>query len=362
MSLQLGKEYFDVVANIDTSASRSGVSNAQQSQSQSQALTQPQIGDTSTISTPSIPHQGLSYIFAQHKSSAVLQVEQPITGFVSLRTTGLQSDTHRKLVRAVGQKHSKVARLRLAPETVMSQDPNAVTSEASKAAKKRARASAATSRTEPGVSHSRSRRDADEEEDSDDVEYERERRRRKRSTYAARSQQFVYSDDDDDEPEAQESGGDSDGESPRKKAALRKPKKSKIPVPGAGGDYEADDFVVEDPSEEEEEEEDSARKAPAEDEEEDDLEKLDRQIEAQEAHSRKKSGANEEGDVNVEDPESEGMDMSDAEGSSRTQAKAARTVAVPVGLDDDDEDGAGAAQASRKPGKKRIILEEDDDE
>lgn len=63
-------------------------------------------------------NRGLTYLVAQHKRAGILQAEAPITGTMSLRPTGMQSETHRMLVRAVGQKHSKVARLRFAPDSM----------------------------------------------------------------------------------------------------------------------------------------------------------------------------------------------------------------------------------------------------
>lgn len=61
-------------------------------------------------------NQGLTYLFAQHVKAELLQAEAPITGTLSLTPTGMQSETHRKLVKAVGQKHNKVTRLMMAPD------------------------------------------------------------------------------------------------------------------------------------------------------------------------------------------------------------------------------------------------------
>ncbi|KAJ7746865.1 RNA polymerase II-associated protein [Mycena maculata] len=99
LSLRLGKELFDINQSIDTSGGKSfGASQSAQSAGKS---------------------QGLTYIVAQHKRSQVLQSEALVTGYMSLQPTGMQSETHRMLVRAVGQKHNKVARLRMAPDPTM---------------------------------------------------------------------------------------------------------------------------------------------------------------------------------------------------------------------------------------------------
>ncbi|KAF7356867.1 Leo1-domain-containing protein [Mycena venus] len=102
LSLRLGKELFDINQSIDTSGGKSfGASQPTQQTGKS---------------------QGLTYIVAQHKRSQVLQSEALVTGYMTLTPTGMQSETHRMLVRAVGQKHNKVARLRMAPDPTMDLD------------------------------------------------------------------------------------------------------------------------------------------------------------------------------------------------------------------------------------------------
>ncbi|KAJ7493438.1 RNA polymerase II-associated protein [Mycena galericulata] len=98
LSLRLGRELFDINQSIDTSGGKSF------------GASQPAQAGKS---------QGLTYIVAQHKRSQVLQSEALVTGYMSLQPTGMQSETHRMLVRAVGQKHNKVARLRMAPDPTM---------------------------------------------------------------------------------------------------------------------------------------------------------------------------------------------------------------------------------------------------
>lgn len=108
MSLQLGKEIFDVSSNIDLP--QSAASAPRMTQQASQASQEP--AAVHGISR----NQGLTYLFAQHVKAELLQAEAPITGTLSLTPTGMQSETHRKLVKAVGQKHSKVTRLMMAPD------------------------------------------------------------------------------------------------------------------------------------------------------------------------------------------------------------------------------------------------------
>lgn len=105
MSLQLGKELFDISANIDLPSNtavppRTNSSTATGSQS-AHGLSR---------------NQGLLYLYAQHQNSRILQGEAAVAGTLSLTPTGMQSETHRRLVRAVGQKHTKTTRLMMAPD------------------------------------------------------------------------------------------------------------------------------------------------------------------------------------------------------------------------------------------------------
>src|SRR5277367_4211909 len=110
MSLRLGKELFDINQSIDTSATvpRQSVG-SQPPPSQADSIPSQSQGS-------GIKSHGLTYLVAQHKRCQVLQSEALITGYMTLTPTGMQSETHRMLVRAVGQKHNKVARLRMAPD------------------------------------------------------------------------------------------------------------------------------------------------------------------------------------------------------------------------------------------------------
>ena len=64
------------------------------------------------------------YLVAQHERPEVLQAIKVITGHLTLRPTGMPSEAHSRLVRAVGQKHNKVARFRMAPNELVTSDPN----------------------------------------------------------------------------------------------------------------------------------------------------------------------------------------------------------------------------------------------
>ena len=112
---------FDVNPNVDTSATLSRTTlGSSTSQSESQTVSQ------SLMPVPPQPQHLLrshGYLVAQHERPEVLQAEKVITGNLTFRPTGMQSVTHRRLVRAVGQKHNKVARFRMANELVTS-DPN----------------------------------------------------------------------------------------------------------------------------------------------------------------------------------------------------------------------------------------------
>ncbi|KAK0501261.1 Leo1-domain-containing protein [Armillaria luteobubalina] len=165
LSLRLGKEYFDINQSIDTS------------------------GGPAAPLTAGGKSQGLTYLVAQHKRSQVLQAEALIAGYMTLRPTGMQSETHRMLVKAVSQKHNKVARLRLAPDPVM--DPEREMQEMIKKSSKKA---------------------PKRKQDHDDESSGRSRRR-SRKQYD--SDEDIYgdagSDDDDHGKKSKRKGGDEEG-------------------------------------------------------------------------------------------------------------------------------------------------------
>ncbi|KAJ7095905.1 RNA polymerase II-associated protein [Mycena belliarum] len=252
LSLRLGKELFDINQSIDTSGGKSF------------GASQPTSGGKS---------QGLTYIVAQHKRSQVLQSEALVTGYMTLRPTGMQSETHRMLVRAVGQKHNKVARLRMAPDPTM--DPER---EKMELMKQNAR---------------KSKRKADSEDGG------RQRRASRKSRGAS-----VWSDDEDDLGAAFASDGDE--EDPVGGSSGRRSKHQKPPEEDAkDADYQRDGFVVDT---DEEEGSDAGGKRKHQD---DELDRIDAQI--NEIHSTKrrrgsagsKEGASKEEPDEVMDVESE---------------------------------------------------------
>ncbi|KAF5355259.1 hypothetical protein D9758_006040 [Tetrapyrgos nigripes] len=247
LSLRLGKEFFDITQSRDTSASvpRQTLGSRQsQSQSQSQPQSQPQATAKS---------QGLTYLVAQHKRSGVLQAEAVVTGYMSLRPTSMQSETHRMLVRAVGQKHNKVARLRMAPDPTM--DPEREKMELMKQSAKKTKR-----KNEDGYSGTKYRR-----------------QKRKSEGY--------FSDDMDGQTYAQSDEEDESG-AKRKKNGEEK------------GDYQEDGFVVADESDEDD---DFGVRRRAKKEEEDPLDRIDAKIE----RSQRKAGFDEDEEEEIMEVESE---------------------------------------------------------
>lgn len=269
MSLRLGKELFDVNESIDTSAGvpRQLIGVPPSSQSQ-----------PSQTQTPGLKSQGLTYLVAQHKRSQVLQAEAVITGYLSLRPTGMQSETHRMLVRAVGQKHNKVARLRMAPDPVM--DPER---EKLELMKQSAKKSKKKNEHDDGYGGGR-----------------------KKAHYSRRATDHnVWSDDDEEGGAFAGSDEDEDlGSSPRK--AKRKHGEEK-----GAEDYQQDDFVVADSSEEEG---GGGRKRVREGSEEDPLDKIDAQIsQQQEAKKQRKSSGGKARNEDTGDEDNDGMDVESEE-------------------------------------------------
>ena len=303
MSLQVGKEIFDVAINIDNSAAipRAGAQTAPATPAK-QASTDQTVFPTGPVQT-----EGLSYLVAQHKSSAVLQAEALISGAFSLRPTGMQSETHKRLVRAVGQKHNKVARLRIAPD--MSRDPDP---EKAATGKKR----------KSGV-----RRKYDGESDSDGG-LERRRRQQRRSSFGRnRSARNMYSDDDDEGEELEALATDEDEEvGTKKRRSNAKPKRD------VAGAYEADDFVVDDPPSDKDE--DGEQPEEEEGTEPDELDKMDQQIERQVKQRRQETHV----DIGKAE-ESVDMDMSESEG----------------------DQSPGISRKPAAAGRKKIIIEDEDE-
>ncbi|KAI0788784.1 Leo1-like protein-domain-containing protein [Abortiporus biennis] len=332
LSLKLGKELFDINQNIDTSggASRSTIGNNSQP-SLSQPQSQPIGGKT--------PVEGLTYLVAQHKHAGMLQCEAAITGYMSLRPTGMQSETHRMLVRAVGQKHNKVARLRMAPDPTM--DPEKEKMELLKLAAKKPKK---TRGEDDGFGSTRKRRASSSRKRTDDM----------------------WSDDDSDEDDfglGLGGGGGSEDEFGGGDGRHGKRKKSGGSGGGGGeengkkgpGEYQTDDFLVSDSdedggfgdSDDEGTKKRKRRHRDDEDADEDDLEKLEKKIEAEQEKQRKQR------DVSGKAVASD--DEHDAEHGGN---------AMDVESEEDEEEWgvrkAGTASGSRK--KRTIEVEEEEEE
>ncbi|KAI0705174.1 Leo1-like protein-domain-containing protein, partial [Cytidiella melzeri] len=317
LSLQLGKELFDINQAVDTSGAvpRQAFGGSQPPVSSSQLESQSQ-------SQPSgAKAQGLTYLVAQHKRAEILQCEGVITGTMTLRPTGMQSETHRMLVRAVGQKHSKIARLRIAPDPTT--DPEREKMELLKQAAKKPRK---TKGDDDGLGSGKRRRTG----------YTRKR-----------AGDDMWSDDEDEDVGF---GGGSEDEFGLSGSADRKGKRQRDEENSkrGPGEYQNDDFLVADSEDEDADfvnsddgsKKKKGRKRRAEETEEDDLDRLEAKIEAEE----KKRRAQEEGG-----------------GSSAGADKAADDDAMDVESEEDDEDW-GVRRAGTGSRKRRAIEFEDDEE
>ncbi|KAF9462935.1 Leo1-like protein-domain-containing protein [Collybia nuda] len=314
LSLRLGKELFDINQSLDNSASIPrqfiGSQSSQQPTSQSQT-------------EAPIRSQGLTYLVAQHKRSQVLQSEAVITGYMTLRPTGMQSETHRMLVRAVGQKHNKVARLRMAPDPTM--DPEREKMELMK----------------------QSMRKSKKKHDYDDLLSNGRKRKYSRKT-AGRD---VWSDDDDDDAAAIFAASDEDEDDARVGNLGRKAKRKGADDGKDPEDYQEDDFVVADSSDEDAGPRGSGtgKTRHTDDMEEDPLDKLDAKIrEQQDAEKRRsKAAATEDGDDNANAENSKGDEMD---------------VESEEGEDDDEEEEFKVRRAGGSGTRKRAAVFDEEEE
>lgn len=327
LSLKLGKELFDITQTIDTSGAvpRQAIGGSTQSTQQaSQAA--------AVDSKAALKAQGLTYLVAQHKRAEILQCEAMITGTMSLRPTGMQSETHRMLVRAVGQKHTKVARLRMAPDPTM--DPEREKLELLKQASKKSRK---TKGVDDGFGGAR---------------------RRRTSFPRKRSGDDMWSDDEEDDvfgaggSEDEYGGGAAAGPSARK-AKRRKGGDGDGEEGGrrGPGEYQNDDFLVADSEEDadfaESDEGESRRRKKRrarDDEEEDDLDKLDAKIEAEERKRRQQ----------------ERTQGSDAAGGETE--KAAAEDAMDVESEEDEEEWGVRRAGAGSRRKRAIDFDEEEEE
>ena len=302
---------FDVNQSIDTSAGVTRQSTGvPHSQSQSQS---------NPTATPS-KSQGLTYLVAQHKRSQVLQSEAVITGYLSLRPTGMQSETHRMLVRAVGQKHNKISRLRIAPDPTV--DPEREKLELMKLTAKKSKKKA---------------------DDPDGLGGGRKRRNSRRGADA----DVMWSDDDDDRPGMY--GGGSEEEDDERSGNRGSPRKMKRKaVEEKGEDYQADDFVVPDDSEDDGEGRSRKKVRETSEMEEDPLDRLEANLEQQVADKKradkKPSGSprkskKKKQDENDDETEEEGGDPMDVESEEEDEEFKVRRVTGKraVAFDEEEE-------------------------
>lgn len=314
MSLRLGKEYFDINQVIDSSGSahRQAFGISQNSQSQSQGM---------PTSSPGKAH-GLTYLVAQHKRAEILQAEAAITGFLTLRPTDMQSETHRLVVRAVGQKHSKVARLRMAPDM----DPEREKQELVRASAKKPR----HPRGEDGGGGGGTRR-----------------RRAQGGARRRSGDMDIWSDDEDAAYDAYANEDDGDG-SPKKRRA-REPEERR-----GAGEYQTDDFVVAD-----EDEDDAAvggghgsdegaaaarrrkKSGSHEEPEEDVLDKLDAQISQQEADRKRRRDDAPDAPEGSDQVGEAAMDIESEEDEEEFRVRRAggvrKRTTVAAGFDEEDD-------------------------
>ncbi|KAI0820363.1 Leo1-like protein-domain-containing protein [Trametes gibbosa] len=351
LSLQLGKELFDITQSVDTSGavprqalggSQVPLSQSQSQphppQSQSQSQSQSQTGGGSAIGAG----QGLTYLVAQHKRAEILQCESLVTGYMSLRPTGMQSETHRMLVRAVGQKHTRVARLRLAPEPTT--DPERERLELEKAAARKPRKSRAGAGGGLG---------------GDDDGFGGPRRRR--SGYARkRTGDDMWSDDDDDDPAFGRGGSEDEyGDESAGRKGKRKASGDETGRKGPG-EYMTDDFLVADTDEDEDFAGEGAKRRKrkrttrgAEEDEgaEDDLERLEAKITQNEAAERKRRQRD------------GGDDAAGSSGAKDADADTAGEDAMDVESEEEEDDfGPHRSRTSGHRKRRAIGVDEEEEE
>lgn len=229
----------------------------------------------------------------------------------------MQSETHRKLVRAVGQKHSKISRLRIAAD--LGADPEKEKAELARLAARK------------------TRRTRQPREDGEGV-----RRPRRSAGRSRRNTDDMWS-DEPEEYEGSEAGSEDDLRT-RRKAMKRREE-----VDGGKGDYQTDDFVVADSTDEDDDAESPRKnKKRRYDEEEDvgpdELEQMEARLERQEADRKKSRPAtpksaskskadDDEADVDVESEEEDDDDM-----PARVRKSAPGVRRKTVGFKDDENE------------------------
>lgn len=297
MSLQLGKELYDISVNIDTSASISrstihGVGASQSLPSSQPMASQLTPSQVDTKPEGPIKGNGLAYVVSQHPEAAILRTEAQITGTMGLRPAGLQGSIHDKFRKALQQKHSKVSRLRFAQDEEVSAVERQI-AELQKKPWKSARSA--------GGDGTRRRRSGGVRGGISAAE----RRRRAADMYS-----------DEEEGEESDAGSDAGGYGGSSRPSARRP----VGDPKRGpGEYEADDFLVLD------EDEESGRTP---------------------TKKRKRNKAEEDG---LDEPDD--LDMMDARIERLQKERKAATPDMDVDMEEDEEEEA--ANAIRKSSGKR---------
>ncbi|KAG9089771.1 hypothetical protein FS749_001065 [Ceratobasidium sp. UAMH 11750] len=307
MSLQLGTEVFDITCNID------GLRPTTSASTQSQSQSQPQ---QTQVKRPG----GLGYLYTQHKHAGVLQCEVPITGTMTLQPTGMFSATHKQLVRAVGQRHSRTTRLRLAPEPTM--DPERAQRELQKSANRTARPRKPRASAGGGFGGTGGGGGGGGGGG-----------RRGRASMGSKKRDDVFASDDSG---ADGNSDDEDGFDGRRKVQS---------APKRGGEYVADDFVV---SDEDDEEGGSPggkkrrKRSGDADAAMDSLDEADERIEREAAKRRKREKEEGKAKAGSDDDANEDVDMEDSaeedEHSIRKAGGKARSKRRAVALDDDEDE------------------------
>lgn len=259
---------------------------------------------------------GLTYLVAQHKRAEVLQAEKLITGHLTLRPTGMQSETHRKLVRAVGQKHNKVARLRMAPSDLVRKDPDKELAELAKNAARKPRKS--NRKAEDGLVVPRKRR----------------------ASGGKKSRDQVWSDEEGDAFMGSEDESE-DGLDGKRKI---KKKPSPDELKKGPGEYQTDDFVVSDEGDDEDGTSGGKKQVDDEEEAKDSLDEAEAKIAKRESKKRKKPhGKEDEAVPTKEDVEDDTDDKMEVES-------------------EEDDQEVGIRKAPTGGRRRRIAVKDEEDE
>lgn len=302
MSLQLGKELYDISVNVDTSASISrstihGVG-ASQSLPSSQPESQSVFSQADVKPDGPLKGNGLAYVVSQHPEAAILRTEAQITGTMGLRPAGLQGSIHDKFRKALQQKHSKISRLRFAQDEEVSAVERQI-AELQKKPWKSARSGDGTRRRRSGGARSGISA--------------AERRRRAADMYS-----------DEDGAEESDAGSDAGEYGGFRSSARRSMGDSKR----GAGEYEVDDFLVPD------EEEGESGRSPG--------------------KKKKRTKAEEEG---LDEPDD--LEMLDAH---LERLPKERKVATPPDMEDDEEEEAATAIRKSSGKRKAAYVAESDEE